>query len=88
MHLFKMTVEVVFHGHIFIPRSSENAFIGDNIQCFMQCLLANSTVVRWLSYEGWFIRGRKQCKPKHVSSGIVVLNVMWSLIRRVSQEGD
>ena len=24
--------------------------------------------------EGWsFIRGRKQCKPKHVSSGIVVL---------------
>ena len=31
--------------------------------------------------EGWsFIRGRKQCKPKHVSSGIVVLNVRWSLI--------
>ena len=26
------------------------------------------------------------CKPKHVSYGIVVLNVMWSLIRRVSQE--
>ena len=26
--------------------------------------------------------------PKHVSSGIVVLNVMWSLIRGVSQEGD
>ena len=26
--------------------------------------------------EGWsFIRERKQCKPKHVSSGIVVLNV-------------
>ena len=26
--------------------------------------------------EGWsFIRGRKQCKPKHVSSGIVVLSV-------------
>ena len=24
--------------------------------------------------EGWsFIRGRKQCKPKHVSSGIVVV---------------
>ena len=39
--------------------------------------------------EGWsFIRGRKQCKPKHVSSGIVVLNVRWSLIRGVSQEGD
>ena len=38
---------------------------------------------------GWsFIRGRKQCKPKHVSSGIVVLNVRWSLIRGVSQEGD
>ena len=37
--------------------------------------------------EGWsFIRGRKQCK--HVSSGIVVLNVRWSLIRVVSQEGD
>ena len=35
-----------------------------------------------------FIRGRKQCKPKHVSSGIVVLNVRWSLIRVVSQEGD
>ena len=32
--------------------------------------------------------GRKLCKPKYVSSGIVVLNVMWSLIRRVSQEGD
>ena len=32
--------------------------------------------------EGWsFIRGRKQYKPKHVSSGIVVLNVKWSLIR-------
>ena len=40
-------------------------------------------------HEGWsFIRGRKQCKPKHVSCGIVVLNVMWSLIRVVSQEGD
>ena len=39
--------------------------------------------------EGWsFIRGWKQCKPKHVSSGIVVLNVRWSLIRGVSQEGD
>ena len=39
--------------------------------------------------EGWsFIRGRKQCKPKHVSSGIVVLNVRWSLIRVVSQGGD
>ena len=39
--------------------------------------------------EGWsFIRGRKQCKPKHVSSGIVVLKVRWSLIRVVSQEGD
>ena len=39
--------------------------------------------------EGWsFIRGRKQCKPKHVSSGIVVLNERWSLIRVVSQEGD
>ena len=38
--------------------------------------------------RGSFIRGRKQCKPKHVSSGIVDLNVMWSLIRRVSQEGD
>ena len=39
--------------------------------------------------EGWsFIRGRKQCKPKHVSSGIVVLNVRLSLIRGVSQEGD
>ena len=49
MVLFKMTVVVVFHGHIFIPGSSENAFIGDN-QCFMLCLLANSTVVRWLSY--------------------------------------
>ena len=45
-----MTVVVVFHGHIFIPASSENAFIGDNIQCFMLCLLANSTLVRWLSY--------------------------------------
>ena len=32
--------------------------------------------------EGWsFIRGKKQCKPKHVSSGIVVFRV-------VSQEGD
>ena len=30
-----MTVVVVFHGHILIPASSENAFIGDNIQCFM-----------------------------------------------------
>ena len=39
--------------------------------------------------EGWsFIRGRKQCKPKHVSSGIVVLNVRWSLMRVVSQERD
>ena len=39
--------------------------------------------------EGWsFIRGRKQCKPKQVSSGIVVLNARWSLIRGVSQEGD
>ena len=39
--------------------------------------------------EGWsFIRGRKQYKPKHVSTGIVVLNVRWSLIRGVSQEGD
>ena len=39
--------------------------------------------------EGWsFIRGRKQCKPKHVSSGVVVLNVRWSLIRVVPQEGD
>ena len=39
--------------------------------------------------EGWsFIRGRKQCKPMHVSSGIVVLNVRWSLIRGVSQEGN
>ena len=39
--------------------------------------------------EGWsFIRGRKQCKPKHVTSGIVVLNVRWSLIRVVSQVGD
>ena len=39
--------------------------------------------------EGWsFVRGRKQCKPKHVSSGIVVLNVRWSLIGGVSQEGD
>ena len=39
--------------------------------------------------EGWsFIWGRKQCKPKHVSAGIVVLNVRWSLIRVVSQEGD
>ena len=45
-----MTVVVVFHGHIFIPASSENALIGDNIQCFMLCLLANSTMVRWLSY--------------------------------------
>ena len=44
-----MTVVVVFHGHIFIPASSENAFIGDNIQCFMLCL-ANSTVVSWFSY--------------------------------------
>ena len=36
--------------------------------------------------EGWsFIRGSK---PKHVSSGIVVLNVRWSLIRVVSQEVD
>ena len=40
------------------------------------------------------MRGRKQCKPQHVSSGIVVLNVMWSLIRGGggggggSQEGD
>ena len=39
--------------------------------------------------EGWsFIRERKQCKPKHVTSGIVVLNVRWSLIRVVSQERD
>ena len=39
--------------------------------------------------EGWsFIRGRKQCKPKQVSSGIVFFNVRWSLIRVVSQEGD
>ena len=39
--------------------------------------------------EGWsFIRGRKQCKPMHVSSGIVVLKVRWSLIRVVSQDGD
>ena len=39
--------------------------------------------------EEWsFIRGIKQCKPKHVSSGIVVFNVRWSLIRVVSQEGD
>ena len=30
MNLFKMTVVVVFHGHIFIPASSENAIIGDN----------------------------------------------------------
>ena len=30
-----MTVVVVFHGYILIPASSENAFIGDNIQCFM-----------------------------------------------------
>ena len=30
-----MTVVVLFHGHIFIPASSENAFIGYNIQCFM-----------------------------------------------------
>ena len=43
----------------------------------------------WRSLKkGTFIRGRKQCKPKHVSSGIVVLNVRWSLIRGVSQEGD
>ena len=37
------------------------------------------------------MRGRKQCKPKHVSSGIVILNVLWSLIRGGgggSQEGD
>ena len=34
-----MTVVVLFHGHIFIPASSENAFIEDNIQCFMLCLL-------------------------------------------------
>ena len=27
-------------------------------------------------------------QPKHVSSGIVVLNVRWSLIRVVSQEMD
>ena len=27
-------------------------------------------------------------QPKHVSSGIVVLNVRWSLIRVVSQERD
>ena len=63
-------------------------------------LMFNSTVVPLLRdhpvvptdvvfEEGWsFIRGRKQCKPKHVSSGIVVLNVRWSLIRVVSQEGD
>ena len=39
--------------------------------------------------EWWsFIRGTKQCKPKHVSAGIVVLNVRWSLIRVVSQEED
>ena len=38
--------------------------------------------------EGWsFIRGRKQCKPKHVSSGLVVLNVRWSLIRGLSRGG-
>ena len=28
---------------IIIPVRSENAFIGDNIQYFMLCLLANST---------------------------------------------
>ena len=49
MDLFKMTVVVYFMVTYFYP-SSENAFIGDNIQYFMQCLLANSTVVRWLSY--------------------------------------
>ena len=39
--------------------------------------------------EGWsFIRGRKQCKRMHVSAGIAVLNVRWSLIMVVSQEGD
>ena len=38
--------------------------------------------------EGWsFVRGRKQCKPKHVSSGIVVLNVRWSLIRGSLKRG-
>ena len=38
--------------------------------------------------EGWsFIRGRKQCKPKHVSSGIVVLNVRWSFIRGFLKRG-
>ena len=29
-----MTIVVIFHGHILIPASSDNAFIGDNIQCF------------------------------------------------------
>ena len=32
--------------------------------------------------EKWsLIRGQKQCRPKHESSGIVVLNVRWSLVR-------
>ena len=31
--------------------------------------------------------GRKQSKPKHVSSGIVVVNVRWSLIRESLKRG-
>ena len=34
-----------------------------------------------------FIWGRKQCKPKQVSSVIVVLNVRWSLIRGSLKRG-
>ena len=34
------------------------------------------------------MKGRKQCRPKRVSSGLVVLNVWWSSIMGVSQEGD
>ena len=63
------------------------------ITCFLKLCSEHNTVVPLLRdhpvvhtkvvfEEGWsFIRGRKQCKPKHVSSGIVVLNVRWSLIR-------
>ena len=42
-----MTVVVVFHGHIFIPASSENSFIGGNILCFMQCLLCTDGSAMW-----------------------------------------
>ena len=45
---------------------------------------------RWWSLKrgGPSLGGEKQCKPKHVSSGIVVLNVRWSLIRVGPSRGE